>query len=108
MAPELKLNSRLKGLMNACQKSCVAECCGIEAFDFSPLHVASHLSAFTGTICQADVNEFEGYVDALLAAASNLPPDEQELICSIEDTNQYFTRNTLNQFATRLKRSIRL
>jgi hypothetical protein len=40
--PEIELPERLQYLVKYCEKACVAECCGIDAFDFSPLHIASY------------------------------------------------------------------
>ncbi len=38
-----KLGWELLDLLRYCETNCVAECCGIEAFDFSPIHMASWL-----------------------------------------------------------------
>ena len=77
MTHQLSLSPRLEGLVNACQKACVATCCGIDAFDFSPLYIAAYLSAFRGTIATDEVSELEREIDALMSAAAALLSDEQ-------------------------------
>lgn len=57
--PEIDLPDRLNYLVRYCEKNCVADCCGIDAFDFSPLHVASYLSAYSGEISEAIIQEWE-------------------------------------------------
>lgn len=41
---EMIPGARLTTLMQRCQEVCVAECCGLDAFDFSPIHIASYLA----------------------------------------------------------------
>ncbi len=91
----MKLGARLKALVEACENMCVAECCGIGAFDFSPLHITSHLSAFTGTISEADLSKVEAEIDAMVSHAVTFSPDQSGNICSIEGMNQYFTEMML-------------
>jgi Family of unknown function (DUF6331) len=39
----MKFEPPLSLLIDYCEKLCVADCCGIDAYDFSPIHIASHL-----------------------------------------------------------------
>lgn len=104
----LTLPSRLQALVDACEKSCVAECCGIDAYDFSPLHIASHMSAFSGAISESDIADIESEIDCMCSEAAQLRPDPSGLVCSLSGMNQYFTRDSLESFAIELKRGIRL
>jgi len=99
---ELHLSPRLQALLIACQKACVAECCGVEAFDFSPLHVASFLSAFTGRVNADETATLQRELDVLAEQASH----ENGLLCSISGLNQLFTLEELHGLVRELKRSI--
>jgi hypothetical protein len=103
-----KLGASLNALVKACEKLCVAECCGIDAFDFSPLHMASHLSAHTGAISEADLEAIEKEIDALAASANQRLPDENGHVGSIEGTNQYFTKEDLEKLIHQLRANLRL
>lgn len=103
---ELSLSARLQALVGACQKVCVAECCGVEAFDFSPLHVASFLSAFIGRVDDDEAAVLQRELDTLLEQVSNLRPDENGLVCSIAAMNQCFTSEAFRDAVRKLKRSI--
>jgi len=103
---ELPLSARLQALVAACQKTCVAECCGAEAFDFSPLHVASFLSAFTGIIDAEDVAALQRELDALIQRVSSLNSDDDGLVCSISAMNQCFRLEAFRSVMGELKHSI--
>jgi hypothetical protein len=103
---ELRLSPRLAALVDACQKACVAECCGLEAFDFSPVHVASYLSAFSGRISLDETASLIGELGSLLEQVSGVEPDENGHVCSIAAMNQHFTPQTLDAVVRELMRSI--
>jgi hypothetical protein len=46
--PEVRLAKPLGELLNACETRCVAECCGWEAFDFTPRRIESWFAARPG------------------------------------------------------------
>ena len=108
VAPELVPQPRLRGLLDACQRNCVADCCGIDAYDFSPLYVAAYLSAFTGVVSDDDIRTIEEQLDALASEAAQLGPDKDGHVCSICGMNQYFTRDLLNEVIVRVKHAVRL
>lgn len=105
---EIKLGSKLYALVQACETYCVAGCCGIDAFDFSPLNIACHLSAYIGRILQNEVGEIEQEIETMLKEASLLGSDDNGFICSIEHMNQFFTVDQLKSFAEELKNNLRL
>ena len=103
---EVVLPQQLRSLVMACQTLCVAECCGIHAFDFSPLHMASHLAWHTGAIDASDLALLERQVDLVVERAVALPADEHGWVCSIEGMNQAFTLESLQHFAGQLKSAL--
>ena len=62
---EMQLEDPILNLVSRCQTVCVAECCGIDAFDFSPVHIASYLLMWTGKVDQAVLTKLRGQLAAL-------------------------------------------
>lgn len=52
----MKLEHPLSALFGRCQTLCVAECCGIDAYDFNPVHIASFLLMYRGAVDAAEVS----------------------------------------------------
>jgi hypothetical protein len=106
--PEIAFPDRLQYLINYCEKSCVAECCGRDAFDFSPLHFASFLSAYTGQITEHDIGVWEQQVDLFEESVAGLTPNAEGFVCSIKGMNQFFRRDDLDALLAELRNSIRV
>jgi len=105
--PELEIPERLGHLIKYCEKSCVAECCGVDAFDFSPLHVASYISAFTGAINAQEMATWHALIDGLEANFGSIPSSEQgELVCVITPMNQLFTEEAIRALIAELRTSV--
>jgi Family of unknown function (DUF6331) len=105
---EIQLAPRLEALIKSCERSCVHDCCGIDAFDFSPLYIAGHMSAYTGSVSQSDVEEVIKEIDELMQRVLALTPTPEGWICSIKGMNQFFSVKTLSEFAEELKFNIKL
>ena len=106
--PEIALPDQLKYLVKYCEKSCDSGCCGIDAFDFSPLHVASYVSAFTHCISESDIARWESELEKAEESIADLLPNENGFICSVEGMNQYFRRADFEAFIAELRHSIRM
>ena len=104
---EYKLPEMLAGLVDYCEKTCLAACCGIDAFDFSPLHVASYISAFKGQIGENDVAEWEALLAEVESAIQTLEPNEDGLICYIANVGQYLRRAHIEVLIAEIRHSIR-
>ena len=96
----------LAGLISYCEKDCVAACCGISAFVFSPLHVASYLCSYTGQITAADLAVWEAEIAKFERETAALPPTPEGYVCVIESMNQYFTREDLAALVAELRHSL--
>jgi hypothetical protein len=46
--PEVRLAKPLGEFLNTCETRCVAECCGLEAFDFTPRRIDSWFASRPG------------------------------------------------------------
>lgn len=104
--PEIALPERLKSLVQYCEKTCVADCCGICAFDFSPLHVASCISAFTGVVTESAIAEWDQELAKAAALVADFEPNESGLICSVAGMNQYFSRESYDEMLSELRHSV--
>ena len=90
--PEWEVPEQLGYLINSCEKNCVAECCGLDAFDFSPLHIASYVTAHTGDISEKELASWNQVIDEFEANFESLSLGEVEgLVCVITSMNQFFT-----------------
>lgn len=104
----LKVGSNLSYLLQACEATCVADCCGLDAFDFSPLYAAAHLSRYSGEISAKVMDEISEQLRDLLNQAAGLAPTPEGWICVIDQLNQCFTHDDLVRFTERVERCVRL
>ena len=103
---EIEFAPELDSLVMACETICVAECCGIDAFDFSPLHVASAAVRHTGDI---DDSKIRGHLLDLgewLAIVRDTPPDDQGIRCYMPRMNHGFTAESAESFAKEMSSAI--
>jgi hypothetical protein len=96
----MKLEPPLSNLIARCQTICVAECCGIDAYDFSPIQIASYLTMYRGKPDAPEVRTLLGQIDALranygLAGASGGG-------VTLEEMNQGFTAEQVEVMANEL------
>lgn len=101
-----QLSEPLAGLIRYCEKDCVADCCGICAFVFSPLHVASYLCTHTGRITAGVLASWEAEIAKFERETAALPPTPEGYVCVIESMNQYFTREDLAALVAELRHSL--
>jgi hypothetical protein len=86
----MKLEPPLANLIARCQTICVAECCGVAAYDFSPIQIASYLSMYRGTPDDSEVQKLRGQIDALRAKYGVRGASGRG--ATIEELNQGFIR----------------
>lgn len=55
----MALPNPLRQLICSCENLCVKACCGIEAFDFSPAHIASYLDQAKGQPLEKTISEIK-------------------------------------------------
>lgn len=96
----MKLEPPLANLIARCQTICVAECCGVDAYDFSPVQIASYLTMCRGKPDASEVRTLRGQIDALranygLAGASRHG-------ATFEGMNQRFTADQIERLTDEL------
>jgi len=61
----MRLEPPLSNLFARCVTQCVAECCGIDAYDFNPIHVASYLLMYRGEPDPHEIDQIRAQLDSL-------------------------------------------
>ncbi|MGJ8653578.1 MAG: DUF6331 family protein [Opitutaceae bacterium] len=95
----MNLTPPLSNLIGRCQTICVAECCGIDAYDFSPIQIASYLTMYTGGIEQPEIEKIKFQLKELneVAKDTNL---------TIEEMNQIFTPSELDSLIDEINENL--
>jgi nitroreductase len=107
----MALPKPLSYLITSCEKLCVKECCGIESFDFSPVHIASWLQQSRGEPMEKTVALLNEQLEDLRirhgSGSSNegYESDENELN---QDFSAQQVDQLVDQVSTNLKHAIEL
>lgn len=96
----MKLEHPLAGLIHRCETICEAACCGIGAYDFSPIHIASYLILWVGKVDQSAVAKVR---EQVLSLRDNFGANGL-LACgvTIDQMNQKMTGAEVDAFASML------
>jgi len=100
----LNLDYPLLGLIKNCETICVAACCGRDAFDFSPIHIASFLLRYSGCVEDDEIAKIRLQLDRLAEDSRQLPTEGRTI--SIAEMNQLFTREELAEFSTTISTAL--
>jgi len=96
----MKIEPPLSNLIARCQTICVAECCGIDAYDFSPVQIASYLTMWRGSTDPNEVTrlrqQIEDFRDRYGSRGSGAGG------VTIEEMNQSFTKEAIDGLGTEL------
>ena len=85
----MKLEDPLLDLISRCQTICVAECCGIDAYDFSPVHIASYLLMWEGKPNESNLIKLRAQLEALKSNYGSKGASSNGV--TIDDMNQRFS-----------------
>ena len=99
---ELAVGPRLAALLMDCETVCVAGCCGLDAFDFSPLRLAASLTKYDGWN-ESQVATIRDELTALETAGQQATADENGLVGCSETLNQCFTADSLAALVAQLR-----
>ena len=106
--PTIPLTGQLKYLIEYCEKGCVAGCCGIAAFDFTPLHIASHLSAHSKCIPEDTLQMYEAEIAAFEQHILSQSSDADGYLCFVPEMNEHFCRGDFLSFLEELRHNLRM
>lgn len=96
----MKLEPPLANLIARCQTICVAECCGADAYDFSPIQIASYLTMCRGKADDSEVQTLRGQIGALRANYGVAGASGRG--ATFEEMNQEFSAEEIEVLASKL------
>jgi hypothetical protein len=94
----------LSDLVSNCETLCRSECCGIDAYDFSPINIANYLTKFDGQANESEVDLIKEKLKFIIS--SNAQNSEPQLVISVEEMNQNFTSEEIVIFASEIKHNL--
>lgn len=100
----MQLEPPLANLIARCQTICVAECCGIGAYDFSPIQIASYLTMYRGKPDDSEVANLHHQIDALRANYGLAGGSGGGVV--LEEMNQSFTAEQIEALASELSANL--
>lgn len=103
---KMKLEHPLLNLVSRCQTLCVAECCGADAYDFSPVHIASFLLMWEGKPNPDTLTRLRGQLDALKANYGTAGASADG--AAIDDMNQSFTGEQIDRLVDEISTNLNL
>ncbi|EAQ45513.1 MAG: hypothetical protein BM560_17000 [Roseobacter sp. MedPE-SWde] len=90
----MKIEYPLLGMIQNCATICEPECCGIDAFEFSPFHIASYLLRYTGRIDQEELDKIRNQLSVLNASYGTAGTQQEG--CTLDEMNQIFSGKDIN------------
>jgi Family of unknown function (DUF6331) len=85
----MKLEHPLSELFRRCMTLCVAECCGIDAYDLHPVHIASFLIMYQGATDAREVEELRSQLATLKTNYGSTGASQRG--ATFEELNQKFS-----------------
>lgn len=92
------------GLVARCETQCVAACCGINAYDFDPIHVASFLIMYEGKPRPEDLAALASQLRDLRENFGSQAARSES--CTIDGLNQIFTPQQIDALVSEIEASI--
>jgi hypothetical protein len=102
----MKLTPPLSNLIARCQTICVAECCGVDAYDFSPVQIASYLTMSRGTTDQKEVAILEEQLTTLKTNYGSRRASGGGVV--VEEMNQSFTAEAVDSLAEEITANLKV
>ncbi|WDE95561.1 DUF6331 family protein [Lentisphaera profundi] len=100
----MKFQHPLNTLITSCETICLSDCCGIDAYDFSPIHIASYLISTTGGIEDKELEELRNQLKQLRETCGTQNHTAQKV--TIEEINQILTPQDLDQLIDEIENNL--
>jgi hypothetical protein len=100
----MKLEPPLSRLVERCETLCVSQCCGIDAYDFSPIHIASYLILTRGSPDRSEVAQIQAQLATLRVNYGSSGVSARG--ATFEDLNQIFSGEDIDSFVQLLLTNI--
>ena len=85
---------------------CVAACCGIDAYDFSPIQIASYITMWCGTPEEKEINTIRSQIAAIKANYGSEGGSGSGV--TIEEMNQGFTAAEIDIFTDEISANLEI
>lgn len=105
--PIAHLPSHLTNLSRACELWCVAACCGVGAFDFSPIAIAHWLAQNYSRELDQEIGLLLKEVDDLERLAASHFRDDNEPLLTIDEFCDSFTSEEFAMLVAELRHSVK-
>ncbi|WP_434155707.1 DUF6331 family protein [Pseudomonas sp. JZ134] len=102
----MRLEDPLLNMVSKCQTLCVAECCGADAFDFSPIHIASYLIMWEGKPNPNSVAKLRSQLEFLKASYGSSTSSASGV--TIHDMNQEFASAEIDALVDEITANLEL
>ena len=102
----MKIEPPLSNLIGRCQTICVAGCCGIDAYDFSPIQIASYLTMWRGSPDEKEIKTIRNQISDIKANYGNA--GGSSLGVTIEEMNQIFTAEEIDLFTGEISANLEI
>ena len=100
----MKLEAPLLNLISRCETVCVADCCGLDAYDLSPIHIASYLIMYRGVVDERELGELRTQLGALKANYGSKACSASGV--GIDEMNQSFTGEGIDRFVDEIEANL--
>jgi len=102
----MELDYPLLGLIKHCETVCEAACCGRDAFDFSPIHMASFLLRYNCRIDGMQIEQIKSQLSDLKKECLEAAIKKQSV--TIREMNQIFTGEQLAELCSEITEKLSL
>lgn len=96
----MRLEPPLSNLLGRCMTVCVAECCGVDAYDLNPIHVASYLLMYRGTPDGREVEQIREQLKTMKATYGSNGASACGV--TLDDLNQSFSASETDELVDHL------
>lgn len=109
MLPNIELGDELGYLVKNCQTQCTPECCGINAFVFSPMNIAIHFyrGGYTGIVSYA-LGQINNQLRHLETRISRFKPNANSYVCRISDMDVELKFEDVDKMINEIKANMKV
>ena len=102
----MKIDPPLSNLIARCQTICEAACCGIDAYDFSPVQIASYLTMWRGAPDEKEIKTIRSQITDIKSNYGSAGASGSGV--TIEEMNQIFTATEVDVFSDEISANLEI
>jgi hypothetical protein len=100
------ITPRLMEMFNSCETSCDRACCGLDAFSFDPINLASYLFRTKGDLAKVEVEKIGADIRAWRASFGSGSSRENGYSSPVAELNWNFSPKAVDEFADRITHNL--